>query len=79
MQVTEELPRGIFHQVADVLRDLGRWVFERMQGEPAMTTEKLFESMRSGQMATLRQSRRALGADVSLDVDHEAAAQRMAA
>lgn len=70
MEITEPAPRGLFQEVWAVLKDCGRWLAERVSGETAPTTEKMFEALRSGEMAKAREARGHWPKE--LDVDHRA-------
>ncbi|WP_298705844.1 hypothetical protein [Variovorax gossypii] len=57
MEITEPQPRGIFQEVWAVLKDCGRWLNERIAGQPTPTTETIFQALRSGEMARSREAR----------------------
>lgn len=57
MEITEPEPRGLFQEIWSVLKDCGRWLSERIAGEPKPTTESIFEALRSGEMARSREAR----------------------
>jgi hypothetical protein len=75
MEITEPAPKGLFEEVWSVLKDCGRWLTERVTGEKTPTTESMFEALRSGEMAKLREVRGHWPKE--MDVEHQS--PRMAA
>lgn len=75
MEITEAAPKGLFQEVWSVLKDCGRWLAERVSGEKTPTTESMFEALRSGEMAKMREVR--VRWPKEIDVEHRA--PRMAA
>jgi hypothetical protein len=57
MEISEPEPKGLFQEVWAVLKDCGRWLAERVSGVKAPTTESMFEALRSGELARLREAR----------------------
>lgn len=75
MEITESAPKGLFQEVWSVLKDCGRWLAERVSGEKAVTTESMFDALRTGELAKMRESR--VRGPQEMDVEHRA--PRMAA
>lgn len=70
MEITESVPKGMFQEVWSVLKDCGRWLAERVSGKKAPTTESMFEALRSGEMAKVREARGLW--PKAVDIEHRA-------
>lgn len=68
MEIAEAAPKGLFQEVWAVLKDCGRWLAERVSGEKTPTTESMFEALRSGELAKMREVRGHWPKEV--DVEH---------
>lgn len=64
-------PRGVFENVWQAFKDMGRWIQRVVTGENLQTPESIFESLAKGALATRRDVTRPVGVELrELEVTH---------